>query len=316
MRVLVTGGAGFVGQALVSALMTQTDIDVRTTVRHKGPSTGATDADVFVADLSPQTDWTEALAGVEVIVHTAARVHIMHDEAADPLIEYRCVNVNGTLNLAQQAAAAGVKRFIFISSIKVNGEGTQPGLAYTADDAAAPKDAYGISKAEAEAGLRLMSHETGMEVVVIRPPLIYGPRVKGNFSSLLRWIAHGLPLPLGAATTNRRSLVALDNLVDLILTCVDHPNAANQIFLVSDGEDLSTADLLRRIGKALNRPARLFPVPLGLLNMASSLLGNRSIAERLLDSLEVDTSKTCAFLGWTPPVSVDEGLRRAVEQRL
>ena len=222
----------------------------------------------------------------------------------------------GTLNLARQAALAGVKRFIFLSSIKVNGESTQPGSPYGATDLAAPEDAYGISKSEAEAGLRHLSFETGMEVVIIRSPLVYGPGVKGNFSSLLRWVACGLPLPLGSVTTNRRSLVGLDNLVDLILTCVDHPKAANQTLLVSDGEDLSTADLLRRIGKSLNRPARLIPVPVSILNIVSRLLGKSSIAQRLLGSLQVDISKTCTLLNWKPPVSVDEGLRRAVQQRL
>lgn len=316
MKVLVTGGSGFVGQALTSALTMRMGIEVRTTVRDAERSKGPAEAVVFVADLSPHTDWSKALAGVEVIAHTAARVDKECKDAPDTLLEYRRVNVDGTLNLARQAAAAGIKRFIFLSSIKVNGEGTEPGCAYTADDVAAPVDAYGISKAEAEVGLRLLSQETSMEVVVIRSPLVYGPRVKGNFYNLLRWVARGLPLPLGAATANRRSLVSLDNLVDLILTCVNHPRAANQTFLVSDGEDLSTADLLRRIGSALNQPACLLPVPVSILRFTSRLLGKTAMVQRLLGSLQVDINKTCALLDWLPPVSVDEGLRRAAQKRL
>jgi nucleoside-diphosphate-sugar epimerase len=271
---------------------------------------------VTVSSLAADTDWSVAVSNIDVVIHCAARVHVMHDVEADPLMAFRAVNVDGTLNFARQSAFAGVKRFVFVSTVKVNGECTQPGIPYTAHDAPAPEDAYGISKAEAEAGLRLLSDETGMEVVIIRPPLVYGPGVKGNFSSLLRWVARGLPLPLGSATTNRRSLVGLDNLVDLILTCVDHPMAANQTLLVSDGEDLSTADLLRRIGKSLNRSTRLIPVPVSILIIASRLLGKSSIAQRLLGSLQVDISETCTLLNWKPPVSVDEGLRRAAQQRL
>lgn len=316
MRVLVTGGSGFVGGALSNALASLAYVRLRKTVRDAKHRTEKADTDVVVADLSPQADWSKALAGMEVVVHTAARVHVMNDHASDQLDAFRVVNVDGTLNLARQAAMTGVRRFIFLSSIKVNGEATQPGFPLTCQAVPAPEDAYGISKAEAEAGLRLLSNETGMEVVIIRPPLVYGPGAKGNFSSLISWVARGLPLPFGLATTNRRSFVGLDNLVDLILTCIDHPNAANQIFLVSDGEDLSTADLLLRIGRALNRPAHLIPLPVRVLHIASSLLGKRAIAQRLLGSLQVDISKTCTLLNWKPPVSVDEGLRRAAQQRL
>jgi nucleoside-diphosphate-sugar epimerase len=316
MRILVTGGSGFVGGALSNALAAQAYVHVRKTVRHAKHRTGKADADVVVADLSPQADWSKALAGMEVVVHTAARVHVINDHATNPLDEFRTVNVEGTLNLARQAAITGVRRFIFLSSIKVNGEATYPGFPFTCQAVTAPEDAYGISKAEAEAGLQHLAQQTGMEVVIIRPPLVYGPGVKGNFSSLLGWVARGLPLPLGAVTNNRRSLVGLDNLVDLILTCIDHPKAANQTFLVSDGEDLSTTDLLQRIGKAMNRSVHLIPVPVRILHIASSLLGKRAIAERLLGSLQVDISKTCTLLDWKPHVSVDEGLRRAAQQRL
>ena len=316
MRILVTGGSGFVGGALSNALAAQAYVHVRKTVRHPKHITGQADADVVLADLSPQADWSKALAGMEVVVHTAARVHVMNDHATNPLDKFRLVNVEGTLNLARQAVTAGVRRFIFLSSIKVNGEATHPGLPFTCQAVTAPEDAYGISKAEAEAGLQQLAQQTGMGVVIIRPPLVYGPGVKGNFSSLFGWVARGLPLPLGAVTNNRRSLVGLDNLVDLILTCIDHPKAANQTFLVSDGEDLSTTDLLHRIGKAMNRSVHLIPVPVHILDIASSLLGKRTIAERLLGSLQVDISKTCTLLDWKPPVSVDEGLRRAAQQRL
>lgn len=313
MKLLLTGASGFVGGAVLAASQSR-GMSVRSVFRSDAPVAEG-DA-VTVSSLAADTDWSVAVSNIDVVIHCAARVHVMHDVEADPLMAFRAVNVDGTLNFARQSAFAGVKRFVFISTVKVNGECTQPGIPYTAHDAPAPEDAYGISKAEAEAGLRLLSDETGMEVVIIRPPLVYGPGVKGNFSSLLRWVARGLPLPLGLATTNRRSLVGLDNLVDLILTCVDHPKAANQTLLVSDGEDLSTADLLRRIGKALNRPARLIPVPVSVLIIASSLLGKSSIAQRLLGSLQVDISKTCTLLNWKPPVSVDEGLRRAAQQRL
>ena len=262
------------------------------------------------AQLSPDEDWSDALIGVSVVVHCAARVHVMNDESADPLEEFRRVNVHGTLRLASQAAAAGAKRFVFLSSIKVNGEQTQFGEPFTADQQPNPGDPYGVSKMEAEVGLRALAWETGMEVVIIRPPLVYGPGVKANFLTMMRWLRRGLPLPLGAVTGNRRSLVALDNLIDLIVTCIDHPAAANQIFLVSDRESLSTDALLRRMGVALGRPARLIPVPVSLLQLGATLLGKSAVAQRLCGSLEIDMSKTRELLGWVPPVSADEGFRR------
>lgn len=262
-----------------------------------------------VPDLTEQVNWEQVVAGQDVIIHSAARVHVMNDLSANPLAEFRTVNVDGTLNLAQQAAAAGVKRFVFISSIKVNGEGTLRGNPYTAFDTPAPEDPYGISKMEAEQGLRLIADETGMEVVIIRPVLVYGPGVKANFLSMMRWVHKGIPLPLGAIN-NSRSLVSLDNLADLIVTCIDHPAAANQTFLVSDGEDLSTTELLRRVGAALGKPARLLPVPPKLLDFGASLFGKKAVAQRLLGSLQVDISHTCSTLGWKPPVTVDEALAK------
>jgi len=242
-------------------------------------------------------------------VHCAARVHVMADTAANPLAEFRRVNVQGTLNLARQAAAAGVRRFAFVSSIGVNGAETF-GLPFSAQDVAAPHSPYAVSKYEAELGLQALAAETGMEVVIIRPPLVYGLGAPGNFGSLIRWLRRGVPLPLGAIH-NQRSLVSLDNLVDLIVTCLTHPAAINQTFLVSDGEDVSTTELLRRMGQALGRPARLVPVPVSWLKLAAKLVGKPDVAQRLCGSLQVDIEKTRRLLGWTPPLSLDQGLKRA-----
>lgn len=305
--ILVTGASGFVGGQLMTRLADQQSVPVLGAVR--AGSENHYSGFVSVGEINGDTDWSEALLGQRVIVHTAARAHIMGDKAADPLTEFRKVNVAGTLNLARQAASAGVERFVFLSSIKVNGEQTRPGQRFNPDDEPAPEDPYGMSKWEAELGLRKVAEETGMEVVIIRPPLVYGPGVKGNFASMQRLVARGLPLPLGAIH-NKRSLVALDNLIDLIITCVDHPAAANQVFLAGDGEDLSTSELLRRVGKAMGQPARLLPVPACLLQLGASILGKKAMAQRLLGSLQVDISKTREVLGWEPPVSVDEGLRR------
>ena len=237
----------------------------------------------------------------------------MNDKSSNPLAEFRRVNVEGTAALACKAAAAGVRRFVFLSSIKVNGEFTKQEQPFTADDVPAPEDPYGFSKHEAELVLRQIANETSMEVAIIRPPLVYGPGVKANFESIMRWLARGVPLPLATVTENRRSLVALDNLVDLVATCLNHPAAANQTFLVSDGEDLSTAELLKRIGGALGHPARLFYMPPELLKLGANVVRNPGIYQRLCGSLQVDIAKTRQLLGWIPPVPVDEGLRRAAE---
>ncbi|WP_449431685.1 UDP-glucose 4-epimerase family protein [Pseudomonas putida] len=305
--ILVTGTSGFVGSALCRTLAPLDTFTVRAAARAGGGITPNGVQQVTVSGLDASTDWTAALAGVDLLVHAAARVHVMKEQAQDSLAEFRRVNVEGTLNLARQAAAAGVRRFIFISSVKVNGEASQPGQPLRADDPPAPLDAYGVSKLEAEQGLYQLAAETGMQLVVIRPVLVYGPGVKANFLSMMRWVQRGVPLPLGAVH-NRRSLVSLGNLIDLILTCLDHPQAANQTFMASDGEDVSLSQLLQSLGRALGRPARLLPVPAALLRFGATLLGRRDLAQRLLGSLQVDISKNYQLLGWAPPFTLEQGL--------
>lgn len=310
MRTLVTGPSGFVGSALIRHLLAEPSRTVVAAYRH---DPGAHDARVQIVttgDLSPNSPWERALDGVDSVVHLAARVHVMRDTASDPLAEFRRMNVEATLHLAREAAAAGVRRFVYVSSIKVNGESTAPGRPFRADDTPQPVDPYGISKHEAEQALRELSRATGMELVVVRPPLVYGPGVRANFRSMMSWLRRGIPLPLGAID-NRRSLVALDNLCDLIVTCLRHPAAANQTFLAGDGEDVSTSELLRRLGHALGHPARLLPVPPGLLQAGFGLLGMGDVARRLCSSLQVDTEPARVLLGWRPPIGLDEGLRRA-----
>ena len=310
MNLLLTGATGFLGSRLAKALQSHPVLNLTAAARRRVEIPGAriVEVQVLVAD----TNWSTALADQQVIIHAAARAHIMKDEVADPLAEYRRVNVDGTLNLARQAAAAGVKRFIFISSIKVNGEQTSLGQPFNADSKPAPEDAYGTSKWEAEQGLQQLAFATGMEVVIIRPPLVYGPGVKGNFASMTKLVAKVLPLPLGAIH-NQRSLVAVDNLVDLIITCIDHPAAANQVFLAGDGQDLSTTELLRGVARAMGKPSRLIPVPSSLLMLVATLLGKKATAQRLLGSLQVDISKTRDLLGWAPPITAEEGLRRCFQ---
>jgi UDP-glucose 4-epimerase len=308
MRVLLTGATGFVGRAVLARLAASDDLEPVAAIRgHALPDCPSRATTVRTAGLSADTDWSQALDQVQVVIHSAARVHVMNDTESDPLEAFRKVNVEGTLSLARQAASLGARRFVFISSIKVNGEGTPLNQPYFADAAPAPGDPYGISKMEAEQGLREIASTSGMEVVIIRPVLVYGPGVRANFLSMMRWLDKGIPLPFGAIH-NRRSLVALDNLADLIVTCVRHPAAANQTFLVSDGEDLSTTQLLTRMAQALGKSARLLPVPSVLLERGAQLLGKQSLSQRLCGSLQVDISKTRELLGWIPPISVDEAL--------
>jgi UDP-glucose 4-epimerase len=306
--ILVTGANGFVGSNLCGELV-HSGRSVVAATRQILPDVVSSVTNFQISALDADTGWQQGLQGCEAVVHLAARVHMMRDEAADPLAEFRKINVQGTLNLACQAAEVGVRRFIYLSSIKVNGEQTLPEKSFTEEDLPTPLEPYSISKYEGEEGLLKLAQQTGMEVVIIRSPLVYGPGVKANFLKMMRWLHKGMPLPLGAIH-NRRSLVASDNLVDFIITCLDHPQAANQTFLISDGEDLSTTGLLRRMGLALGRPARLIPVPVSLLAAGAALLSRRDMAQRLCGSLQVDISKAQTLLGWKPPISVDEGLRR------
>ncbi|MBN1242936.1 MAG: NAD-dependent epimerase/dehydratase family protein [Spirochaetales bacterium] len=314
MSTLVTGANGFIGTALIKRLA-----DARVPVRAAARSTDYARPDsvvpAVIGDIGPGTDWDEALAGVDRVAHLASRVHVMRDTAKDPLREFRRVNVEGTLNLARQAALAGVKRFVFISSIKVNGESTRGGERFRLEDAPRPADPYAMSKHEAEIGLRSIAAESGMELVVVRPALVYGPGVKGNFLALMRLVAKGIPLPF-ASVRNARSMMGLGNLVDLIARCLEHPAAADRVFLACDGADHSTAELIRALGRALGRPARLFAAPPALLRAAGRLLGRSGQVSRLLDDLRVDGSATFAVLGWRPPDGLEAELDRTARRFL
>jgi len=318
-RVLVTGATGFVGRALVCNLIEQ-HFFVSALVRRENSLLPDEATKIRVADLTDLRDWQSILKNIEVVIHVAGRAHIMHDDVADPLAEFRKVNTAATLELARQAAEAGVKRFVFISSIKVNGELTYPhpsplpegeGVTgcFSEDDLFVPTDPYGLSKYEAEQGLLALAKETGMEVVIIRPTLVYGSGVKGNFSSLLKWMKKGIPLPFGAIH-NQRSLVALDNLVSFIIHCIAHPKAANEVFLISDGEDVSTTELLRKVARAFDKNPLLLPIPVSLMTLAAKLIGKGDVANRLFGSLQVDSSKARDLLGWKPVITMDEQLKK------
>ena len=303
-RVLVTGATGFVGRAL-RAQLDAAGHAVVPSVRH---GTGSPD-EVVIGDIGLSTDWRLTLAGCDAVVHLAARVHMMQESVQDPLALYREINTEATLNLARQAAQAGVKRFVFVSTIKVNGEGRDE--PYRETDVPAPEDAYAISKWEAEQGLLKIAQETGLEVVILRPPLVYGPGVKANFLRLMQTVQKGWPLPLGAIR-NRRSLLYLGNFVDAIRLCLEHPAAAGQTFLLDDGEAVSTPDLIRAVARAMGRPARLIAVPVGVLEGVGALLGKRAAVARLTGSLYVDSAAIRTRLGWTPPFSMEAALAATV----
>jgi nucleoside-diphosphate-sugar epimerase len=303
--ILVTGATGFIGTALCNHLIRGGNQVIGIT--RKEISSGRT---VIVKDIAEFDGWRGTLRGVNAVVHLAGRAHILKDRAVDPLEKFRRVNTRATITLAENAALVGVKRFVFISSIGVNGNVTDD-RPFSVVDAPQPPSPFARSKYEAELALHEISRTTGMEVVIIRPPLVYGPNAPGNFQSMMHWLASNVPLPLGAVTKNRRSFVSLDNLVDLIAVCIDHSLAANQTFLVSDGEDLSTTDLLRRLSRALRKKAVLLPIPPSLLRLLAKAIGKGDVAQRLLDDLRVDIQHTCDTLGWRPPLSVEAGLAKA-----
>ena len=303
-KVLVTGATGFVGSALCGRLRAAGHTVVAAVRRGSGLPD-----EVAIGEMSSFTNWRSGLAGCDAVVHLAARVHIMNNTTQDQLALYRATNTEATLNLARQAAQAGVKRFVFISTIKVNGEGRD--AAYRETDMPAPEDAYAISKWEAEQGLQRIARETGLEVVILRPPLVYGPGVKANFLRLMKTIQKGWPLPLGAIH-NRRSLLYLGNFVDAIRLCVEHPAAAGQTFLLDDGQAVSTPELIRAVAKAMGRPARLLAVSVPMLELAGAALGKRAAVARLTGSLWVDSMYIRSRLGWTPPFSMEAGLAETV----
>jgi UDP-N-acetyl-alpha-D-quinovosamine dehydrogenase len=308
MKVLVVGASGFVGGQLVRRLAAD-GIPLRAAVhRNRGDLPAAIDIAENV-DLEGSFDWTPAIAGCDAVAHLGARVHVMRESSANALEAYRRVNVGGTLSLAHQAAAAGVRRFVFLSSVKVCGEFTALNAPFVETATPRPQDPYGLSKLEAELGLLELGRSSGMQIVILRPPLIYGPGVRANFLSMMRWLRRGVPLPLGSIE-NRRSMIGVGNMVDLICTCLRHPAAAGEVFMASDGEDLSTPELLKRLAAVLDTKARLLPIPTGLLVGVAALAGQRALAQRLCLSLCVDSRKARKTLDWQPPFSVDEELQR------
>lgn len=308
MKIVLTGATGFVGKQVLKAIPESSDIALISRTKHYDMH------ETLLVEIDSSSDYSAILQSANVVIHCAARAHVMNDSSSNPLEVYREVNTRGTVNLARQAAIAGVKRFIFISSIKVNGEQTKLGKPFTYKDLPQPTDDYGVSKGEAEQQLVSLAKETGMEVVIIRPTLVYGPGVKANFASLMNVVSKGMPLPFGCITDNCRSLVSVANLVDLIITCIDHPKAANQTFLVSDDNDLSTSEMISSMANAQGKKSWQLPVPLWLYKLAGKLLNKSDVVNRLTGSLQVDISHTKDTLGWKPPQSLEAGFREVAKE--
>ncbi|MGY5710060.1 UDP-glucose 4-epimerase family protein [Vibrio cincinnatiensis] len=306
--ILITGSNGFLGSHIIERMKDKPLILLDRGRDNKHPV-----YPFFQCEINRNHDYSKVLQGCKTVIHCAARVHIMDDSEAEPLTLYREVNTAGTVNLAKQAIDSGVKRFIFISSIKVNGEGTLVGRPFKTENNHAPEDDYGLSKSEAEKQLIALAKDSGMEVAIIRPTLVYGPEVKANFASLMNLVAKGIPLPFGCITKNKRSLVSVDNLVDLIITCIDHPKAANQVFLVSDDHDVSTSEMVREMAIALGKPTWQLPVPIWCYKLAGKLFNKSDVVDRLIGSLQVDISHTKETLGWAPPQTLQEGFKKTAE---
>ena len=298
MRIFVTGINGYIGRNLYAGIKSREGFSVKGSVRKRS----SMDSPFYESgNIDGHTKWKSALQGIDVVIHLAARAHIVRDNSVDPLAEFREVNVAGTIQLANEAASAGVKRFIFISTIGVNGSiSDEP---FTENDKPNPNGAYAQSKLEAELKLKEVESLSGMEFVIIRPPLVYGPKAPGNFGRLVRWVAMGRPLPLGSIK-NKRTFVAIDNLVDLIITCTTHPAAKNQVFLVGDNEDVSTTQLLNYVAQAMGKQVFLMPVPPSVLMFFAGLLGKQQQINRLIGSLQINIDKSKSLLGWTPPFAI------------
>jgi len=306
-KILVTGAGGFIGSALCSRILAEGG-QVCGTGRSESHTTRFPEGveNIQTKSIGPKTNWSESLKEIDTVVHLAARVHVIDDTVANPLEAFRKVNVAGTKKLAQSAVSAGVRRIIFLSSIKVNGEGRAS--AYTEEDKEAPEDPYGLSKWEAEKELHKISHTTGIEVVILRPPLVYGPGVKANFYNLLKIVDRGIPLPF-AKIDNLRSFIYLDNLIDVIITCINHPRAEGRTFLVNDREDVSTPELIRKIASALGKPTRLFSIPHFLMRLAGKFIGKSAAIDRLFGSLTIDSTRIREELEWKPPYTMEYGLK-------
>ena len=314
MKILVTGATGFIGSALIDHLANKPHLSVVGMVRSIADIPVDTSVEFRLGEIGNPSKINVNLSDIDVIIHTAGRAHVMNDGHVNPLEEFRRVNTYGTLDLAKSAADAGVKRFVFLSSIKVNGESTPLGFPFTVDSEANPRDPYGISKHEAEIGLQEISRNTSLDITIIRPPLVYGPGVKGNFNTLINALSWYVPLPFASVKDNRRSMVGLDNLLSMLSVCVRHPKAANQIFLISDRADLSTCSLLRLLGMAIGKPAVLFKFPVLILELMAKGFGMEGRLQRIIGTLQVDISTTCSQLDWEPPFSVEDGLRKIGEE--